>query len=180
MFLNPQNHDQKKKSAKEAFSLLVRVVNDLTSPDLTAKLMEKLIQFVYDLVCSGELLMAKLLRGKIIEKTSLLRQKNLLGPHYLPSRPVMSNPPSLIDLKSTEIGLNFSHSLIKSINLKATVLVAAEQMTILDAELFQKIEIPEVLVWAQEQCEERSPNLTLFTAHFNKLSYWCVVCEETV
>lgn len=45
-------------------------------------------------------------------------------------------------------------------------------MTILDSELFQKIEIPEVLIWAQEQCEERSPNLTLFTAHFNKLSYW--------
>lgn len=45
-------------------------------------------------------------------------------------------------------------------------------MTILDAELFHKIEIPEVLVWAREQNEERSPNLTLFTAHFNKLSYW--------
>lgn len=45
-------------------------------------------------------------------------------------------------------------------------------MTILDAELFQKIEIPEVLVWAREQNEERSPNLALFTAHFNNLSYW--------
>lgn len=66
--------------------------------------MEKLIQFVYDLVCSGELLMAKLLRVKIIEKTFLLKQKNTLGPNYLPSRPVMSNPPSLIDLKSTDIG----------------------------------------------------------------------------
>lgn len=45
-------------------------------------------------------------------------------------------------------------------------------MTILDAELFQKIEIPEVLLWSQQQCEEKSPNLTLFTAHFNKLSFW--------
>lgn len=81
------------------------MVNDLTSPDLSTNLLEKLSQFVYDLVCSGELLMAKLLRVKIIEKTLLLRQKNLLGPNYLPSRPVMSNPPSLIDLKSTDIGL---------------------------------------------------------------------------
>jgi Rap guanine nucleotide exchange factor 1 len=56
-------------------------------------------------------------------------------------------------------------------NVKTTFF-KAEQMTILDAELFQKIEIPEVLIWAQEQCEERSPNLTLFTAHFNKLSFW--------
>lgn len=105
VFFNRQNNDLKQRTAKEAFSLLVRVVNDLTSPDLSAKLMEKLIHFVYDLVCSGELWMAKLLRVKIIEKTLLLRQKGVLGPHYLPSRPVMSNPPSLIDLKSTEIGL---------------------------------------------------------------------------
>lgn len=104
-FFNRQNTDLKKRTAKEAFSLLVRVVNDLTSPDLTTNLMEKLIKFVFDLVCCGELLMAKLLRVKIIEKTLLLRQKNSLGPHYLPSRPVMSNPPSLIDLKSTDIGL---------------------------------------------------------------------------
>lgn len=48
----------------------------------------------------------------------------------------------------------------------------AEQMTLLDADLFMKIEIPEVLIWAQEQNEERSPNLTRFTEHFNKMSYW--------
>lgn len=48
----------------------------------------------------------------------------------------------------------------------------AEQMTLLDAELFMRIEIPEVLIWAQEQNEERSPNLTMFTEHFNKMSYW--------
>lgn len=64
---------------------------------------------------------------------------------------VVTSPPSLLDLKSADI---------------------AEQMTLLDAELFQKIEIPEVLLWAQEQCEERSPNLTRFTEHFNKMSYW--------
>lgn len=69
----------------------------------------------------------------------------------LTSRAVITNPPTLLDLKSADI---------------------AEQMTLLDAELFQKIEIPEVLIWAQEQCEERSPNLTRFTEHFNKMSYW--------
>lgn len=68
-----------------------------------------------------------------------------------PMQNVIISQPTLLDLKSTEI---------------------AEQMTLLDAELFQKIEIPEVLIWAQEQCEERSPNLTKFTEHFNKMSYW--------
>lgn len=45
-------------------------------------------------------------------------------------------------------------------------------MTLLDAELFQKIEIPEVLIFVKEQCEEKSPNLNRFTEHFNKMSYW--------
>lgn len=63
----------------------------------------------------------------------------------------VTNQPSLLDLKSVEI---------------------AEQMTLLDAELFQKIEIPEVLLFAKEQCEEKSPNLNKFTEHFNKMSYW--------
>ena len=36
------------------------------------------------------------------------------------------------------------------------------------------VQIPEVLLWAKEQSEELSPNLTTFTEHFNKMSYWLV------
>ncbi|XP_065076425.1 guanine nucleotide-releasing factor 2 isoform X5 [Ochlerotatus camptorhynchus] len=145
--------DGKQKAAKESFSLLVRVVNDLTCPDLSRRLLEILMNFVYQLVCAGHLTMAKLLRVKLIEKVSLYKQKQPKEPSLMApsSRSVMTSPPSLLDLKSAEI---------------------AEQMTLLDAELFQKIEIPEVLIWAQEQNEERSPNLTTFTEHFNKMSYW--------
>lgn len=81
---------------------------------------------------------------------------------WTPINPILSvitSQPSLLDLKSADI---------------------AEQMTLLDAELFQKIEIPEVLIWAQEQCEERSPNLTKFTEHFNKMSYWYVRCVHLI
>lgn len=82
----------------------------------------------------------------------LFKQQKSAPPNpILTSRAVITSPPTLLDLKSADI---------------------AEQMTLLDAELFQKIEIPEVLIWAQEQCEERSPNLTRFTEHFNKMSYW--------
>ncbi|CAO1335881.1 unnamed protein product [Diamesa tonsa] len=153
IFFQCQISDDKQKAAKESFSLLVRVVNDLTFPDLNTTLMQKLVDFVYQLVCFGELLMAKLLRVKLLEKASILKQKKkqLLVANYLPSRPIMSTPPCLLDLKSTDI---------------------AEQMTLLDAQLFFKIEIPEVLIWAREQNEESSPNLTLFTEHFNKMSYW--------
>jgi Rap guanine nucleotide exchange factor 1 len=93
--------------------------------------------------------MAKLLRVKILEKVKIFKIKpqNIA----LSSLAVTTNLPNLLELKSSEI---------------------AEQMTLLDAELFHKIEIPEVLIWAQEQREDLSPNLTLFTEHFNKMSYW--------
>lgn len=52
----------------------------------------------------------------------------------------------------------------------------AQQMTLLDNELFQKIDIPEVLIWAKEQKEEFSPNLTRFTERFNNMSYWARSC----
>lgn len=109
------------------------------------------MDFVYQLVCSGQLTLAKSLRVKVLEKALLYKnQKSALSqaPCY---RTLIINPPTLLDLKSSDI---------------------AEQMTLLDSELFQKIEIPEVLIWAQEQNEERSPNLTRFTEHFNKMSYW--------
>lgn len=73
------------------------------------------------------------------------------NPAILTSRAIVTNQPTLLELKSSDI---------------------ANQMTLLDAELFQKIEIPEVLIWAQEQCDVRSPQLTQFTEHFNKMSYW--------
>lgn len=33
-------------------------------------------------------------------------------------------------------------------------------------------QIPEVLQWARHQSEDLSPNLTRFTEHFNKVSFW--------
>ena len=34
------------------------------------------------------------------------------------------------------------------------------------------LQVPEVLLWSKAQSEENSPNLTKFTEHFNKMSYW--------
>lgn len=139
----------KQRAAREAFSLLVRVVSDLTMSDLDDILLKTLTSFSQQLVCSGDLTMAKALRVKILEKYA---QKQLQSSQpILSSLSISTKQASLLDFKSEQI---------------------AEQMTLLDAELFMKIEIPEVLIWAQEQNEERSPNLTRFTEHFNKMSYW--------
>nr|XP_050863767.1 guanine nucleotide-releasing factor 2 isoform X4 [Vespula vulgaris] len=139
----------KQRAAREAFSLLVRVVSDLTMSDLDDTLLQTLMEFVQQLVCSGDLTMAKALRVKILEKHAA-KQLQYAQP-ILSSLSVTTKQASLLDFKSEQI---------------------AEQMTLLDADLFMKIEIPEVLIWAQEQNEERSPNLTRFTEHFNKMSYW--------
>lgn len=149
-FASHTTNDQKIRVAKESFSLVVRVVNDLTMPDLSQNLLKILMDFQHQLICNGQLQVARLLRTKFIEKVKLYKSKRIQN-NLLPTRPVMTALPNLNDLKSFDL---------------------ACQMTLLDAELFQKIEIPEVLIWAQEQDEDKSPNLTLFTEHFNKMSYW--------
>ncbi|CAH1785884.1 unnamed protein product [Owenia fusiformis] len=149
---NPHSDDRKKRLARNAFSLLVRVVDELCC-ELDNVIVNTLLGIVYDFVCSGELMLARILRKKALEKLELKRlMMTNISSTVLSSRPATTKELKVTDFKAHEI---------------------AEQMTLLDAELFQKIEIPEVLLWAQEQSEELSPNLTMFTEHFNKMSYWC-------
>ena len=66
------------------------------------------------------------------------------------------------------IGLNgFGKSVLdfRSIDL-------ARQMTLIDQELFLRVNVAELLMWSTRQNENTSPNLTRFTEHFNKISYW--------
>lgn len=68
--------------------------------------MQKLNEFVYSLITAGEILMAKFLRTKVHEKATLLKQKRLCQMSNLSSLPVISNPPTLLELKSTDLGNN--------------------------------------------------------------------------
>ncbi|XP_049821190.1 guanine nucleotide-releasing factor 2 isoform X3 [Aethina tumida] len=140
----------KKPRSREAFALIVRVVSDLTASDLDEQLQQKLMSFVQQLISCGELTLAKALRVKHLER----HEAKLLS----------------IKLTNTVTSLSLSAKNFSLLDFKSEQI--AEQMTLLDSELFNKIEIPEVLTWAQEQNEERSPNLTRFSEHFNKMSYW--------
>ncbi|XP_035377297.1 rap guanine nucleotide exchange factor 1b isoform X8 [Electrophorus electricus] len=142
----------KKRVSKNTFFVLVRVVDELCLVELTEDILRKLMDLVFQLVCSGELSLARVLRKNILDKVEqkrLLRHTHILRP--LAARGVSARPGTLHDFRSHEI---------------------ADQLTLLDAGLFYKIEIPEVLLWAKEQNEEKSPNLTQFTEHFNNMSYW--------
>ncbi|XP_017571605.1 rap guanine nucleotide exchange factor 1 isoform X3 [Pygocentrus nattereri] len=141
-----------KRVSKNTFFVLVRVVDELCLVELTEDILKQLMELVFSLVCNGELSLARVLRKNILDK---VEQKKLLSYtnslKTLAARGVAARPGTLHDFRSHEI---------------------ADQLTLLDAELFYKIEIPEVLLWAKEQNEEKSPNLTQFTEHFNNMSYW--------
>ncbi|XP_016323720.1 rap guanine nucleotide exchange factor 1-like, partial [Sinocyclocheilus anshuiensis] len=127
-------------------------LDDMLLVELTEDILKQLMELVFNLLCNGELTLARVLRKNILDKVQqkkLLQYTNSLK--TLAARGVAARPGTLHDFRSHEI---------------------ADQLTLLDAELFYKIEIPEVLLWAKEQNEEKSPNLTQFTEHFNNMSYW--------
>ncbi|XP_060590659.1 rap guanine nucleotide exchange factor 1-like isoform X2 [Ruditapes philippinarum] len=145
----------RKKSARNALFLLIRVIDLMSLLELDEKMIGIMKELVFELLCQGDLTLARVLRMKLIEKVEAKKVQEVHHQEHntpLSSISVTTNRPDLLHFKSHEI---------------------AEQMTLIDANLFQQIEIPEVLLWAKEQSEELSPNLTQFTEHFNKMSYWC-------
>ncbi|BES93377.1 Guanine-nucleotide exchange factor c3g [Nesidiocoris tenuis] len=144
------NDPAKQRAARETFSLLVRAISDLTVSDLDDDIVRAMMDFIYQLISAGDLTMARVLRVVVLDKYAMKQQYGASST-LLPSQNIYTRQSNLVEFKSEQV---------------------AEQMTLLDSELFMKIEIPEVLIWAQEQNEERSPNLTRFTEHFNKMSYW--------
>lgn len=137
--------------AKNSFALLVRVVDDLCVTDCTNDLMENLFSFFYSLIVGGDLVLAKVLRNKVLEKVKAKRSSEavLAAQKPLSCLSISTKQCTLLDFKSEHL---------------------AEQMTLFDNELFVKIEAAELLLWSREQIEE--PNLNKFTEHFNKMSYW--------
>ncbi|XP_056134075.1 rap guanine nucleotide exchange factor 1-like [Lampris incognitus] len=141
------------RASKNTFLLLVRAVEELCAIELDADLQALLMDLVFNLVIGGELGLAHLLRTNILSK--LEQRRHLIGSPLslrpLSARGVAARPGTLHDFRSQDI---------------------AEQLTLMDSELFCKIELPEVLLWSKEQNEEKSPNLTEFTQHFNNVSFW--------
>ncbi|XP_040897545.1 rap guanine nucleotide exchange factor 1-like [Toxotes jaculatrix] len=141
------------KAANKTFHLLGRVVDELCVMELDSDLLLLLMDLVTSLLTSGKLGLAHLLRSNILSKMEqrwqLIGSPQSLRP--LAARGVAARPGTLLDFRSQDL---------------------AEQLTLLDSELFYKIELPEVLLWSKEQNEEKSPNLTEFTQHFNNVSFW--------
>ncbi|XP_062418662.1 rap guanine nucleotide exchange factor 1 isoform X2 [Pungitius pungitius] len=140
-------------AANTTFHLLVSVVDELCAIELDSNLLLLLMDLVFSLLIGGELRLASLLRSNILSKMEqrwhMIGSPESLRP--LAAKGVAARPGTLLDFRSQDL---------------------AEQLTLLDSELFCKIELPEVLLWSKEQNEEKSPNLKEFTQHFNNVSFW--------
>ncbi|XP_026176666.1 rap guanine nucleotide exchange factor 1 [Mastacembelus armatus] len=141
------------RAATNTFQLLVRVVEELCAIELDSDLLLLLMDLVFSFLICGKLELAHRLRSNILTKMEkrwqLIGSSQSLRP--LAAKGVAARPGTLLDFRSQDL---------------------AEQLTFLDSELFYKIELPEVLLWSKEQNEEKSPNLTEFTQHFNNVSFW--------
>ncbi|XP_078451813.1 rap guanine nucleotide exchange factor 1-like [Lampetra planeri] len=140
------------RARRNALSLLLRVTDDLCVSELTDEVVCLLAGVVCACVTGGDLPLARPLRDTLVTRVMARRaHAQATSGTPLASLAVSARPASVHDFRSLEL---------------------AEQLTLLDSELLQKIEIPEVLLWAKDQNDEKSPNLTRFTEHFNAVSYW--------
>ncbi|CAF5080946.1 unnamed protein product [Rotaria magnacalcarata] len=115
--------------------------------------MESISNFVTNLLRHGELQLGKLLRRKSLErfnKSDIANEQSQQDIVLIKSS-ISSKRATLLDFRSIEI---------------------SEQLTLLDSELFLKIQLSEILYMSIEKGEDYSPNLAAFTEHFNNISYW--------
>ena len=134
-------------AASGALALLIRVIDEMYE-ELDKCLFDQLRAQVHRLLNLGELEVAKLLRDKIVSYCLKLQEK--LQPKNSFTQEIECKY-SLLDFQSLEL---------------------AQQMTLLDSELFMKIGLAEILAWGKEQNGHVSPNLADFIDHFNKMSFW--------
>lgn len=144
---------QSVKVARQTFSMLVRVVDELCAVEQTRKLIRVITKFISRLVKDENYTFARILRKRLMSRMDLKSIQKLMATskERTNMRGVSSRHLTIFDIRSA---------------------IIAKQMTYLDAELFHMIEPAEMLWWAQEQNEKKSPNLCRFTEHFNKVSYW--------
>ncbi|XP_064395436.1 rap guanine nucleotide exchange factor 1-like [Halichondria panicea] len=137
-------------------SLLVRALTGLKQV-LTQEAQVQLIDMVHRMITDGNLKFAQLLRNALVDKLNQLLPENKstipLG-LALSARTKYTRKLSILDFQADDL---------------------AQQMTILDNELFQKVDVCEMLYFAKDQNEEKSPMLTQFTMHFNNVSQWTKV-----
>ncbi|GMT35942.1 hypothetical protein PFISCL1PPCAC_27239, partial [Pristionchus fissidentatus] len=153
LYMETKNEGESIKHSHMTFSLLVRITDELCANEIDDKLIRGITAFVYHLIRQDNINLARILRKRLLDRIDRLN--------------ICKQSPSSLPLIAHVTPRKKADTIY---DFKSTIL--AQQITMLDAQLFEKIEPPELLWWAEEQNEKKSPNLAKFTEHFNKISYW--------
>ncbi|MCP9266504.1 Guanine nucleotide-releasing factor 2 [Dirofilaria immitis] len=150
-----RKEQQSVKVARQTFSVLVRVVDELCAIEQTRKLIRLVTKFISHLVKEENYTFARILR-RASRKRLMLRMDLKLAQKFKAASNERTNMKDLsLRHNLYVISATFRHITIFDIRS----VVIAKQMTYLDAELFHMIEPAEMLWWSQEQNEK-------------KVSYW--------
>ncbi|CAI5454575.1 unnamed protein product [Caenorhabditis angaria] len=148
IYMSMSTDAQSESKARHTFSVIVRIIDEVTHYELDRDLITSITSFVYRLIHEGNFTFSRILRTRLLER---LREPFDVEQFLSTNLAKPKKPQDLFDFKSADI---------------------ACQLTFIDSQLYHKIESAELLWWSQEQNENRSRNLVNFTEQFNKLSFW--------
>ncbi|KJE93254.1 hypothetical protein, variant 1 [Capsaspora owczarzaki ATCC 30864] len=121
--------------------------------DFSEMMMQSVSEFSYRLIEEGYLNHAKQIRLVLTRKKQAARLKlNKQRPKPpAPQMPLNNKPWSLFDVSSDEL---------------------ARQITMMDWQVYELIQVSELLVWTKQQSPVNSPNVFSMIQRFNKLAMW--------
>uniref|UniRef100_A0A8R1HR26 Ras-GEF domain-containing protein n=2 Tax=Caenorhabditis japonica TaxID=281687 RepID=A0A8R1HR26_CAEJA len=148
LYMSLADDSQSESIARHTFSVIVRIIDDVTHYELDFDLVTSVTSFVYRLIHDGNFTYSRILRTRLLDRIKdSFDIQTVLGTNLCKPK----KPYDLFNFKSAEL---------------------ACQLTYIDAQLYHRIESAELLWWAQEQNEQKSKNLVNFTEQFNNLSFW--------
>ncbi|KAI6647617.1 Rap guanine nucleotide exchange factor 1-like isoform X7 [Oopsacas minuta] len=145
-------HMKQKKNFTNCKNIIILLTRTIRELRISISEEHKMLiqQIIYSLIID-DLILGISLKQELDSYQARLRNENSFTDELPPSPRDFSLPQSQI------------------LEFKASIM--AEQMTLMDMNLFKKVTNQELLAWAKDQTE--GYNLSKFTAHFNNVSYWC-------
>ncbi|CAD5222277.1 unnamed protein product [Bursaphelenchus xylophilus] len=146
-YMNALDSADSHKAAKQTFSVLARLLNQIGTAEFKPEFVTQINQFISKLLNLRFFDAARLLRKFLSKKLgSLFDSCNISV-----QDDVKSKYKHIFKVKSADI---------------------AKQLTYLDSEMMSKISTSEILWWASNQSSRNCKNIFDLTKHFNDLSFW--------
>ena len=149
---DPTTRNQNLRSVYTRLATLLPVFGrDLSDDDVP-----RLTRVVSDLLECAELKSAREVRSSLV---SMVLDAQVRKAKAMQEKPV--RPLSMLEVSSVQAEFLSCHAM-----------AIAKQLTQLDSDLYAKIEVAELLIWARSQSRDLCPNIFNMITHFNRVSGW--------